>query len=195
MKSIAQHTRLLLVGNADLEPEDRDLLRQWNGPIVCADGGLRHLDGRTSTEVIGDGDSADVQSMTLDQDQNTNDLEKCLRRHAAPAIIGIGFLGGRWDHSLANLMLLTRWPALTLLHGAQQISAHHNRYQGDHAVGSTVGVIPIEPCDFQDSVGLEYSLKGVRLEPRGWVGSSNKATAERVSIVGQGWFWLTASRD
>ena len=42
-------------------------------------------------------------------EQDTTDLEKALRHVRAPAIIGFGFLGKRFDHSLAALNVLARY--------------------------------------------------------------------------------------
>jgi len=65
----------------------------------------------TPDAIIGDMDSirSDIdESVTTVSiaEQNSTDLEKALRSIDAPLLLGIGFLGGRLDHTLAAMHAL-----------------------------------------------------------------------------------------
>lgn len=195
MQSIEFHSPCLFIGNADITEPEKHWVGQFSGPIVCADGGARHCQGRTPNFVIGDGDSwrGHGENVIVDPDQNTNDLEKCLMHVQAPSYVGIGFLGGRWDHSLANLSLMLRYPNLILMDATQSIQACHDHYQGQHEPGETIGIIPAGTCAFSLSRGLKYPLTGLELALSGQVGSSNCCTDTDVEIRGEGSFWLVSN--
>ena len=191
MQSIIFEQTVLLIGNAPLSELERAWVNRFDGPVICADGGRRHWDG-CGAIVIGDGDSIEAKpddQIIIDHDQNTTDLGKCLARVKAPAMTGVGFLGGRWDHSLANLSALLKHPHLTLLDQLQQIQGCNGQYRGLHQIGETLGVIPAESCTFKYSTGLRYPLDGLLLEPGGAVGSSNTCKEAEVRVEGQGNFW------
>ena len=93
--------------------------RCQNWPVVAADGGLGTAlsCGLRPQAVIGDMDSANDLDQTPDDirqikrsGQDDTDFEKSLDLISAPLIIGIGFLDGRFDHSLATLDALARLP-------------------------------------------------------------------------------------
>ena len=93
--------------------------RCQNWPVVAADGGLgKALScGLRPQAVIGDMDSAnDLDQLPDDirqikrSGQDDTDFEKSLDLISAPLIIGMGFLDGRFDHSLAALDALARLP-------------------------------------------------------------------------------------
>ena len=107
--------------------------------------------------------------------------------HTADCIIGIGFLGQRWDHSLTNLNELPKHPNLRLVHEQQILSGHVNDCQIAFCpAGSDCGVHPITSCQFEFSEGLVYPLDQLNLAPLGRMGSSNKAIGGPIRIKGQG---------
>lgn len=186
---------LLLVGHAPLTEPEIAFIQAWQGPIVCADGGLQYVQQIENVWVIGDGDSHEngltgQSNYLLVPEQNSNDLEKCLTRIKAPKIIGIGFLGGRWDHSLANLSLLLNYPNVVLTDATQSIVGCHNTYQGRHVPQEIIGIIPATPCSFLSSQGLQYSLDGLTLKMGARISSSNACAGKDVSIFGEGQFWF-----
>ena len=196
MQSIVFQSPVLLLGNADLADAEREWAQRWSGPVACADGGARHLGRLSADTVVGDGDSWGVSppaNSILDCDQNTTDLEKLLARITAPQMIGLGFLGGRWDHSLANLSTLLAHPALTLIDEHQKIQGCNGNYQGEHNPGETIGVMPATPCRFQSSAGLKYPLNDLELAPGIRVGSSNQSTHSTVRIDGKGQYWICSA--
>ena len=116
------HTIIFANGN----PPDRSTAAPWLASadlIIAADGGSRHalaIDVLPDV-VIGDLDSLDevthqrlkhagTRFITYPTHKDYTDLELAIRHaleRGATAITILGALGGRWDQSLANLMLLT----------------------------------------------------------------------------------------
>ena len=105
---------------------------QW--PVIAVDGGLHTAlaAGITPQLVIGDMDSVDPIDLFDARkktrvhpisEQDTTDLEKALRHVRAPAILGFGFLGKRFDHSLAALSVLARFTEMhrVMLVGSEDI--------------------------------------------------------------------------
>ena len=194
MQSTELNPDLVLVGNAELSEPELRWLHQYTGPVVCADGGARWPKPDQIERIVGDGDSVPAEllpKLEVDADPNLNDLQKVLSRinsdHTADCIIGIGFLGQRWDHSLTNLNELPKHPNLRLVHEQQILSGHVNDCQIAHCpAGSDCGIHPITSCHFEFSKGLEYPLDRLDLAPLGRMGSSNKAIGGPIRIQGQG---------
>ena len=194
MQSTELNPDLVLVGNAELSESELRWLHQYSGPVVCADGGARWPRPDQIERIIGDGDSVPASlssKLEVDTDPNLNDLQKVLSRtnsdHATECMIGIGFLGQRWDHSLTNLNELPKHPYLRLVHEQQILSGHVNDCQIAHCpAGYDCGIHPITSCHFEFSDGLEYPLNELNLAPLGRMGSSNKAIGGPIRIQGQG---------
>ena len=107
---------IVLVGAAPVQigPALKACPESW--PVIAADGGADALlkIGRRPDLVIGDMDSAgplpdDLPQLPLDGQDDT-DFEKCLSRIHAPLIVGLGFLEGRLDHTLAAIHALMALP-------------------------------------------------------------------------------------
>ena len=90
-------------------------LKNW--PVLAADGGLNSFinEGLFPQMVIGDMDSVthlDQLPVSVRQiglsGQDDTDFEKCIRLINAPLIVGLGFMDGRLDHSLAVLDAMAR---------------------------------------------------------------------------------------
>ncbi len=120
--------RVLIFANGD--PTPSDLLQRWRQPeaiTIAADGGAHHAlaIGLTPDTVIGDLDSLpDATLIDLERRgvrfiihplrKDETDLELAIQyalECGATEIIVFSALGGRWDQSLANILLLTL-PAL-----------------------------------------------------------------------------------
>ena len=191
-------SNLVLVGNAELSESERQWLHRYAGPVVCADGGARWPRPAQIERIIGDGDSVPLQlqsKLEQDTDENLNDLQKVLRRihsdNPAHCMIGLGFLGQRWDHSLTNLNELPKQPNLRLVHEQQILSGHVNDcYIAYCPKDSDCGIHPITPCQFEFSEGLVYPLNQLNLAPLGRMGSSNKAMGGPIRIKGQGTYLM-----
>ena len=165
------------------------LPRSW--PVIAADGGADVLlqIGRRPDLVIGDMDSAgplpdDLPKLRL-AGQDDTDFEKCLARICAPLIVGLGFLEGRLDHTLAAMHALAALPhdRPVMLIGDTDLVL---RLRGDIAFeaepGDRVSVWPLGIQAFQGSTGLKWSLDGLQMEAGRLIGTSNLAAGGTVQI-------------
>ena len=182
---------VVLVGAAPVEigPALETLPDSW--PLIAADGGADALlkIGRRPDLVIGDMDSAgplpdDLPKLPL-AGQDDTDFEKCLVRICAPLIVGLGFLEGRLDHTLAGMHALT---ALShdrpvMLVGDTDLVL---RLRGDIAFeakpGKRVSVWPLGSQAFHSSTGLKWPLDGLQMAPGRLIGTSNLAAGGTVRI-------------
>ena len=160
-------------------------------PLIAADGGADTLlkIGRRPDLVIGDMDSAGPLPDDLPQlplaGQDDTDFEKCLSRLHAPLIVGLGFLEGRLDHTLAAIHALMALPhdRPVMLFGATDVVL---RLRGDIAFDAKpderVSVWPLGAQMFHGSTGLKWPLDGLRMAPGKLIGTSNLATGGGVRI-------------
>ena len=184
--------RAIVFANGNLH--DPDVSRLALGPddlIIAADGGGRHCLrlGITPHVVIGDLDSlpapdlerfvaAGAQVMRYPVRKDYTDLELALgyaRDRGVAEVLLLGALGGRWDQTLANLLL----PAavgleamcIRILDGLQEIALLRGggRLEMSGCPGDTLSLIPIGGAA-QGIVtsGLEYPLQDETL----WLGST-----------------------
>ena len=182
---------VILVGAAPVQigPALEALPKSW--PMIAADGGADVLlkIGRRPDLVIGDMDSAGALPVDLPQlslaGQDDTDFEKCLARVHAPLIVGLGFLEGRLDHTLAAMHALT---ALShdrpvMLVGDTDLML---RLRGDIAFEAEprdrVSVWPLGVQAFQSSTGLKWPLDGLQMAPGRLIGTSNLAAGGTVRI-------------
>ena len=126
----------VIIANAPgvLSKEEKKLISNARF-VIAADGGLAKIEGLNSKVcVVGDFDSYDATSETKFQsltkvdriDQNSNDLEKCIEFAKSQDIFNLlimGAIGGRLDHTLANLSLMVKYHRhmqIVLLHESSQ---------------------------------------------------------------------------
>ena len=182
---------VVLVGAAPVEigPALETLPDSW--PLIAADGGADALlkIGRRPDLVIGDMDSAGPLPDDLPQlplaGQDDTDFEKCLARVCAPLIVGLGFLEGRLDHTLAAMHTLTAlshdWPVMLV--GDTDLVL---RLRGDIAFEAKprdrVSVWPLGVQAFHSSTGLKWPLDGLQMAPGRLIGTSNLAAGGTVRI-------------
>jgi thiamine pyrophosphokinase len=162
--------------------------------LIAANGGVRHCleSGLQPSIVIGDLDSLhDRDISTLENNgveiirfprrKDFTDLELAIN-HAAGLkireIVIVAALGARWDQTIANILLPSRFPSIriTLMDGPQEI---HYIYSGERfeitgKPGDIVSLIPIggDVCGITTK-GLEYPLTDERLPFGGTRGLSN----------------------
>ncbi len=185
---IAADDPVLLVGGGPVTAAEIDWAVARAGPVVAADGGARPLldHGRCPDAVIGDMDSLDpgtrarIPAGRLHHvgEQDSTDFEKCLQRIRAPLILGLGFLGGRTDHTLAALSCLARRSERGLLLG--QDAAAFAAPAGIALdlrlpVGSWLSLFPFAPVAGR-SEGLRWPIDGIAFAPAGPIGTSNAVT-------------------
>ncbi len=187
---------ILLFGASPMAEPAVQMLRAFKSwPVIAADGGVETaLDaGFLPQAIIGDMDSVDdlnllpksIHQIVLPQQDDT-DFEKCLQLIDAPLIVGVGFLDGRFDHSLAVLDALARLQhdRPVFLVGANDVLL---RIRGDFEVTVNVGarfsVWPLGCQHFLNSTGLEWALENMTMEMGQLSGTSNRANANKVSIL------------
>jgi len=174
--------------------------------LIAADGGAAHCLalGLTPHLVIGDFDSiapadldalqrAGAQLVRHPARKDQTDLELALEtavREGATDVTILGGLGGRWDQTLANLLL----PALPWLAQArveiadgQQI-IRYLRGPGQMALnghpGDTLSLIALGAgAQGITTTGLEYPLTGGSLQPGSTLGISNTFTGPQATIT------------
>jgi thiamine pyrophosphokinase len=161
---------------------------------VAADGGadMALPAGHVLRMVIGDMDSVRdpeglrARGVPLHRiaEQDSTDLEKCLRAVAAPLFVGLGFLGGRLDHELAAVNAVVRYPdpPVILLGAADLCFRCPETLAIDLPVGTRLSLFPMAPLTGTVSEGLRWSVKGLDMAPEARIGTSNVTTGERVRL-------------
>lgn len=194
---------------ANGNPPDRATAAPWLAVaelIIAADGGSRHalaIDVIPDI-VVGDLDSMDeitrkrlkhagTRFITYPARKDYTDLELAIRHaldRGTTAITILGALGGRWDQSLANLMLLTL-PELEHVSTCivdQQISIRvvRDRAEITGRVGDTLSLIALkgDACGVTLE-GCEYPLTEAVLPFGASLGISNVLAQPAVSITVQ----------
>lgn len=197
---------VVLVGAAPVPVLDDLALLPAEWPVIAVDGGASAAlaAGRVPTILLGDMDSVnpalEIPATTRQirmEGQNDTDLEKALTTIVAPVTIGIGFLGGRLDHSLAATHALA-----CLSHDRPVILIDQTdimvRVRGDFAVRLDVGtrfsVWPLGAQRFTGSTGLKWPLDarsaitpmdpdaGLAMQIGRQTGTSNETITEDVRI-------------
>jgi thiamine pyrophosphokinase len=162
--------------------------------LIAADGGARALmrQGIYPQIVIGDLDSltADDQAILLEHGvelqrfpraKDETDLELALleaARRGAQVIDVVGALGGRWDHTFANVALLAL-PALAdrkvrLLDDRQELFVVRDQAEISGKVGDTVSLLPLSvEARGVTTQGLQYPLHEATLHYEQARGVSN----------------------
>ncbi len=159
---------------------------------VAADGGANRMMALdiVPEAVIGDMDSMlgkipeKTRIMALTE-QETTDFGKCLAHVDAPFFIGVGFLGGRVDHTLAALsVLLTHAARRVVLLGDEDVAfiAPPN-WRITLEPEARVSFFPLVPCLGVSSDGLRWPIDGLAMTAAGQIGTSNEAVAARVSAT------------
>ena len=175
-----------LVGGAPTTREilDRALSR---APVpMAADGGAEALLSRgiVPERVFGDLDSLSAEAIdrlgdraVRIHDQDTTDLQKCLALIDAPLILGVGFLGGRLDHTLSSLgTLMGQGDRPVVLLGEADVAMHlAGAVTLDLPPGARVSLMPLAPVRIR-SEGLRWKTGALTLAPGGRDGCSNEAT-------------------
>ena len=194
---------LVFAGGDPLDPRWVDALPR-GAHVVAADSGLEqvHAHGLTAHLLVGDMDS--VRTETREQavqrgtvveqhptDKDATDLELALdaaRALGATEVTVLGVGGGRLDHLLANLLLVTHaaYAELTIdaRVDATRISVVRTARQLTGAVGSTVTLLPIGgPARGVSTTGLRWTLTDAELTPASTLGVSNEIVESPANIL------------
>ena len=186
----------VLFGASPVEPSVLKVtqkLKSW--PVLAADGGLNAAinAGLLPQIVIGDMDSVtDLDQLPVSirqirlSGQDDTDFEKCLRLIKAPLIVGVGFLDGRLDHSLAALDAMARLEhdRPVLLAGSSDVVL---RLRGNIKLlldrGCRVSIWPLGCQHFIRSEGLDWPLDDLTMQMGHCTGTSNRTNAKTISMT------------
>lgn len=196
--------RAVIVANGELGDPQALLAAIHPGDLlVAADGGTAHLLslGLRPHAVIGDFDSLDPETLAgLDRDgadlqrhparKDKTDLELAVRyvlSKGGSDILIFGALGGRWDQTLANLLLPALpdlFPArIRLVNGAQQIYLIRGVGRIEGQPGDTVSLIPLSgDARGITTQGLEYPLDDETIPLGSTRGISNVLLEHRAQV-------------
>lgn len=186
---------LVIVGGGHV---DFDVLRELyasGGRLVGADGGADQIAaaGLKPELIVGDFDSLTAPHSWLGKtrlmqlsEQETTDFEKALYSTRAPLTVALGMTGGRFDHTLAALDVVTRYATrrrLVIVDEFDVAVALTAKFSFAVEPGERVSIHPLAPVTFWGSEGLRYPLDAVKLAPGLRTGTSNEALTGPFTIV------------
>lgn len=202
----AARSVLILANGAWDDPEWSRRLVGEVDLVMAADGAANACreHGITPHLIVGDLDSASPETLThfegksiihREPDQNAFDLEKCLNLVVAHAtkvtpVRIAGAFGKRLDHTLANLMLLSRFPErdFSMEDPGQRVffvspdeASPKNAFRAP--VGTPVSLLPFGTAVGVEARGLKYRVHGMRMEPNGLLGSSNEMAQAEARVT------------
>lgn len=172
--------------------------------LVAVDGGGRHLFERSILPdvLIGDLDSVPreclewcranrVPVIKYPAEKDQTDAELALdyaRDNGADKVLVYGALGGRIDHTLANIALLSgeRYAGLEPeITGRRERMIFIRRHRQIHAnAGDLVSLLPLgSSCEGVSTLGLQYPLAGEVLYPESTRGISNVMLSDTAEIT------------
>jgi thiamine pyrophosphokinase len=182
-----------LLGGGEVGGGDLEQALATAPDLVAADSGAATAlaAGYMPLAVIGDMDSLAPaeQSRLADgvlqrvSEQDSTDFDKVLMRVAAPIALGVGFLGLRADHQLANLSALVRHRHLPcILLGAEDVVfAAPPAIEVSAAPGTRVSLFPLAPVA-GTSQGLHWPIDGIPMAPAAVNGTSNRVAPRATSF-------------
>lgn len=194
MTLIDSKAAVTLIGGGPIGPGQLERALALAPVAVGADSGgeVALPAGARMSAVIGDMDSvtdpAALRARGVEMhhlaEQDTTDLEKCLRSVVAPLILGVGFLGGRGDHHLAAMNALARAAGRpVILLGAEDLCfACPRDFALDLAPATRVSFFPMRPVAGTASEGLRWPVAGLGFAPDGRIGTSNRALGGRMRV-------------
>ena len=176
------------------QPIDFDIDALWNSAKtrICADGGYDRLmdyNTRYQTNHLPDIVIGDLDSLTNSEcrfikisDQNSTDFEKCLNYINVANVIVVGALGGRLDHTLANIQTIVKSPKNVVL--VDKVNTAFRLKNGLNTIncksGLKCGLIPFRKTNIV-TTGLEYNLDG-EYEFGEFISTSNQTLSERITV-------------
>jgi len=194
---VASDKPVCLVGGARIAKDAISAVSTHAGAFVGVDAGADHLlaaDVRPAA-VIGDLDSLSDQARATFQtclfevtEQSTTDFEKALTRVAAPMVLGLGFTGGRLDHSLSVLNVMARHvQRAILLIDRDDVSfvAPLGQVAFYLPHGTRVSIMPLGAATVTVT-GVRWPFAEMVMAPNGFTSPSNAALGGRISLQTDG---------
>lgn len=192
------HKQIAIICNAPIENVAKVKEKIKTFPILIAvDGGANHCYklGIRPDEIVGDFDSADptvlkdfegVPKNKYPKDKDKTDLEIALELlyHANIECISVfGALGGRTDHTLGNLILLSRYPGKVFFEtDKERLFVIDKQVEIATYPHQLISLIPLNgPVTGIDTKNLKWELKNGTLDKQ-FIGISNEALGQRVTV-------------
>ncbi len=186
--------RAVIIGNGDINDYDHIRSRIKNGDyIICADGGLRHLDNLKikADLAIGDFDSSqvrdDIPCIKYPREKDFTDGEIALDyalEKGYDEIVLIAMTSSRIDHTLTNIMLITRDACISIIDDKNEIYSVSDKLEIQGKKGKTLSVIPVfGNLTGVSSNGLKYKLDNDILFLGSSRGNSNVITEDNCVIT------------
>ncbi len=184
-----------LVADGVVQPSLAQRIKTFDS-IVAIDGGLLHCHRMdiVPDRIIGDFDSCPgdllnsysrIPRITLPKDKDLTDLEAALEQETprASSLSIFGGWGKRIDHSLANAIILTRYPGLVRMETEDEIVFALEKESTLHCKrNQTLSLIPLNgPVTGLTTHGLKWELNDSRLD-RHFIGISNICLEEVIRI-------------
>ena len=196
MNSSIVQTRqaVTLAGGGPFGSRDLKLCLARAPVAVAADSGADRLLalGVLPEAVIGDFDSlSDRARQAIPPDrqhrlpeQVTTDFDKALRSIEAPLVLALGFAGARIDHGLAAMNTLVRHVGrrCILLGPKDIVLAAPSRLHLHLVPGDVLSLFPMTRVSGR-SLGLEWPIDGLCLDPAGMIGTSNRVVDPTVDLA------------
>ena len=175
---------IILIGGAQVDPSILTLALNFGSTVVCADGGANTAlaQGLDPVAVIGDLDSISDGARAAFGDvlhhiaeQNSTDLDKVLRNITAPLIIGVGFLGDRFDHALGALHVLQKFAdqPIVLVGEYDVVFMAPAHLTLDRPVGERVSLMPL-PEARVETLGLKWDVTDAAMSLEAFIGTLNE---------------------
>lgn len=196
---------VVLVGGADLGPEDLNIPQRSLATFVAVDRGADHLlaHGITPAAVIGDFDSlSDAARATFSDrlhhiaEQSTVDFEKALTNVGAPLIYAVGFAGGRLDHTLAVLYVMGRFidkPVILLSADDATAIVPRDGLRLEVPIGCRVSLMPLADAQV-NATGLVWPIIDQEMHPMRFTSPSNASATPLVQVHAVGPVLVTVPR-
>ena len=182
---VQTHTFLTLLGGGSTHFSHVKQALKIAPILVAADGGADTAlaAGHMPDAVIGDMDSiSDAARAQIDEnhlhyiaEQDSTDFDKCLRSIDAPAILALGFSGGRLDHQLAACTSLVSFPdkRVVMLSEEDLCFLSPLELALDLPTGTRFSLYPMAELRGAGT-GLRYPIDGLTMSPSTFVGTSNE---------------------
>ena len=191
----------VIIGSAPCESDGDFREIDWeNSFVICADGGLDLAlrQNITPNLIIGDFDSVknqlpnNIETIRLQTEKDDTDMMAAIRiaiKRGYRDFILLGALGGRFDHSFANLCAMQflaaqGCKAMIIGQGCRVFLLNGGRLTLSRLKGSTVSVFPFGTTSCTVTYeGLKYPLTEVRLSADYPLGVSNLIIAENARVM------------
>jgi thiamine pyrophosphokinase len=165
--------------------------------LIAVDGGANHCHqmGLTPHLLLGDLDSIDPRILTAfdsvpkeryPSHKDETDLELAIEHVLRPEtekITAFGALGGRTDHIMGNVILLSRYPGKVFLETETELLfVIKERVELKTRAGQIISLVPLNgPAQGISTEGLKWPLNKGYLDKQ-FIGLCNEATASTVTI-------------